>query len=96
MIDIVNEQMIPFPKVPAWCKEHIGHRVDRWRMRGARDIKLETVLIGGRRYSSEEALLRFFDKTTAAEDGTNSPQHNDHQQQRAIEDAEAYLESEGI
>ena len=52
MIDIVNEQMIPLSKIPTWCKEHIGNRVDRstvhrWRLRGARGIKLETVLIGG-------------------------------------------------
>jgi len=101
MIDIVNEKMLPISKIPSWCKEHTGNRVHpstvhRWRIRGARGVKLETVLIGGRRYTSEEALLRFFDMSTAAEDGTGSPQHNAHQQKRAIEEAEAYLRSEGI
>ena len=101
MIDIVNEEMISFAKIPAWCEKHLGHRVNRstvhrWRLRGARGIKLETVLIGGRRYSSLEALLRFFDSTTAAEDGVDSPQLNTHQRKREIEEAEAYLKSEGI
>ena len=101
MIDIVNEQMIPLSKIPAWCEKHLGNRVNRstvhrWRLRGARGSTLETVLIGGRRYSSLEALLRFFDSTTAAEDGVDSPQLNAHQRKREIEEAEAYLKSEGI
>lgn len=101
MIDIVNEQMIPFSKIPAWCEKHIGHRVNRstvhrWRLRGVRGSKLETVLIGGRRFTSQEALLRFFDRTTAAEDGVGSPQYNAHQRKREIEEAEAYLKSEGL
>ena len=97
MIDIVNEQMIPLSKIPAWCEKQLGHpsTVHRWRLRGARGSKLETVLVGGRRYTSQEALLRFFDHTTTAGDGVSSPQHNVHQRKRKIEDAEAYLKSEG-
>jgi len=80
MIDIVNEQMIPRSKIPAWCEKQLGNRVHpstvhRWRLRGARGSKLETVLVGGRRYPSQEALLRFFDSVTAATDGHDSPQH---------------------
>ena len=101
MIDIVNEQMLPFSKIPAWCEQHLGNQVNRstvhrWRTRGDRGRRLETILVGGRRYSSQEALLRFFDSTTAAEDGVNSPQFNAHERKRSIEDAEAYLKSEGI
>ena len=54
-------------------------------------MKLETVLIGGRRYSSQEALLRFFDMTTVAEDGVSSPQNNAHQRCRDHEEAAAHL-----
>ena len=101
MIDIVNEQMLPFSKIPAWCEQHLGNQVNRstvhrWRLRGARGVKLETVRVGGRRFSSQEALLRFFDGTTAAADGTDSPQRNAHERKRKIEDAEAYLKSEGM
>lgn len=101
MIDILNKQMIPFSKIPGWCEKHIGNRVNRstahrWRMRGARGVKLETVLVGGRRYTSQEALLRFLDMTTVAEDGVSSPQHNSHERCRSHEEAEAYLKPEGI
>ena len=101
MIDIINEQMIPISKVPAWCEKHLGNRVHpstvhRWQLRGSRGCKLESVRIGGRRYSSQEALLRFFDNTTAAADGTGSPQRSTHARKREIEDSEAYLRSEGI
>ena len=98
MIDIVNEQMLPFSKIPAWCDSTLVNRstVHRWRLRGARGVKLETVRVGGRRFSSQEALLRFFDGTTAAADGTDSPQRNAHERKRKIEDAESYLKSEGM
>ena len=102
MIDIVNEQMIPFRKIPTWCEEHLGNRVNpstvhRWRIRGARGCKLETVLVGGRRYTSEEALLRFFDMATAAQDGGNASQRtHTKQRQQSHEAAEAYLRAEGI
>ena len=36
----------------------------RWRLRGIRGVKLDTILIGGRRYTSREALQRFFAATT--------------------------------
>ena len=45
---------------------------------------------------SLEALQRFFDNTTAAKDRVGSPQPQAHQPKREIEDAEAYLKSEGI
>ena len=31
----------------------------RWVSRGRRGHRLETILVGGRRYSSEEAVMRF-------------------------------------
>ena len=65
MNDIANEQKILFSEIPAWCGKNIGKRVSksavhRWRLRGARGRKLETVQIDGLRYTSQEALLRFF------------------------------------
>ncbi|MDB4367969.1 DUF1580 domain-containing protein [Mariniblastus sp.] len=101
MIDVINEQMIPFSKVPSWCEKNIGNRphrstVHRWRLRGARGVKLETILVGGRRFTSREALLRFFDDSTAAESGPPIGHQLDSRRRREIEKAEAYLKSEGI
>ncbi|MCE5268690.1 MAG: DUF1580 domain-containing protein [Planctomycetaceae bacterium] len=36
----------------------------RWALRGIRSIRLETVLIGGQRCTSKEALARFFQRLT--------------------------------
>ena len=101
-IDLHNETPIRFSEIPGWCEETIGHRVNRstchrWRTRGCRGVKLETTLVGGTRYSTIEALERFFAGATAAADGNNivcitggmtDP--------AAIQRAESYLESEGI
>lgn len=40
--------------------------LQRWRQRGCRGVLLETVLIGGRRYTSHDALQRFVDGVSAA------------------------------
>ena len=48
----------------------------RWRTAGVRGVKLETILCGGRRMTSREALTRFFAATTAAADGALGPSGN--------------------
>ncbi len=101
-INIENETLIRIGHVPAWCEDHIGQRthistVHRWRQRGARGVKLETILVGGTRYTSSEALQRFFTASTAAADG-----HGSNAQiaptilGRAHQQAEASLEADGI
>ncbi len=45
----------------------------RWRTHGVRGVKLETILVGGRRYTSQEALERFSERITAAANGEPSP-----------------------
>ena len=48
----------------------------RWRLRGVKGVKLETLMIGGRRYASVEALSRFFERTTQAADGGSAMQRS--------------------
>jgi hypothetical protein len=59
-IDISTEQVITMPQAsetfpgnPSLCT------LWRWRLKGIRGRKLETVIIGGRPYTSVEALARF-------------------------------------
>jgi len=40
--------------------------ISRWQRHGLKGKKLETVVVGGRRYTSVEALSRFIDATTRA------------------------------
>lgn len=77
MIDLLTERLFQFSKLPAQMEKLTGDRIhrataERWRMRGCRGVKLETVLIGGKRYCSDEALQRFVEATTAAADGTST------------------------
>jgi hypothetical protein len=76
-------------------RPHIS-TVWRWINRGIRGIKLETVMIGGRRYTSAEALERFFERTTAAAAGEAPPVRTSRQRQRDIARAERELQEAGI
>ena len=74
MIDLQNEIPIRFSEIPAWCESTLGTRINRstchrWRTRGARGVKLETVLVGGARYTTVEAIERFFASATLVADG---------------------------
>jgi len=101
LINIQNETLIPFRDIPSWCKEHLGNRVHpstihRWRLRGARGVRLETILAGGTRYSSHEALNRFFARTTAVADGTPCVVEKTVLDTQEIQAAEEHLASEGV
>ncbi len=91
MIDIHSEQIIPIAKVP----KHLPHRpnlstVYRWIGAGA----LETMKIGGRVFTSIEALERF----TEHRGGRPKPPESTPipQRQRQIADAERKLREAGL
>src|SRR5271154_5104019 len=68
----------------------------RWHHRGVRGVKLETVVIGGRRYTSREAIARFIAATTAARDGQPTLLRSPIARERAIAQAEQELKKAGI
>ncbi len=68
----------------------------RWAMRGVKGVRLETLLVGGTRYTSDEALQRFFEATTAAADGVPAPVATPALRKRAMEAAERRLAADGI
>ncbi|MHB8956041.1 MAG: DUF1580 domain-containing protein [Pirellulaceae bacterium] len=68
----------------------------RWRMKGVRGVRLETFLRGGIRYTTDEAIRRFFAATTAAADGDTPPVRTIAQRERAIQQAERACERAGI
>jgi hypothetical protein len=67
----------------------------RWALRGIRGIRLETVVIGGVRYTSREALDRFIRATTAAADGLVSHAPTCSQRDQAIRVAEHEFDAQG-
>lgn len=65
----------------------------RWVLRGTRGRKLESVLIGGRRYTSREALARF-SQPAIHQPGSSKP--TSRQRERQIAAAEAELAAMGV
>jgi hypothetical protein len=61
----------------------------RWAQRGVRGVRLETILVGGVRYTSREALERFVRTMTASVDRVPlQPTSNSDRRQKEIELAE--------
>ena len=97
MIDIQTETVVPIAEAP----RHIPGRpslatVWRWVLSGTRAGKLDSVLIGGRRFTSVEAIQRFAEQSTAAADGVTAPVRTPRRRERAIAAAERELAEAGI
>ncbi len=99
MIDIQSESLL---RVPTEASKVIPGRPNvstiwRWFTRGIKGVKLETVLVGGRRYTSHEAIARFVEQTTAAAgNGHRDPRSTPASRQREIERAEKECIEAGI
>ena len=97
MIDLSSENVFPVNEAP----KHIPGRpsqasVWRWCLYGCGGIKLESILMGGRRLTSTEAIQRFADARTSQADGAPAPPRTSRQRQRGIDRAEAELAKAGI
>lgn len=78
MIDAQSEQTFPLSQSPKHAEPVIGRRLAtstfyRWAKYGVRGVRLETRFLGGTRYTSTEALQRFFDKLTEDANGAADP-----------------------
>ena len=97
-IDLEADTLIPVGKISTLLPKRVHTAtIWRWIQRGVRGVKLETVLIGGRRYTSREALQQFIAATTAAADGDSSPAPSipSRQRQRSHSQATDELERSG-
>jgi hypothetical protein len=98
-IDIKAETVIPIAEAP---KHFPGHpnvsSIYRWFGKGSRGARLETIVVGAKRYTSVEAIGRFIEATTANSVGASSPAPRPTTRQRraAIKRAEADLAKAGI
>jgi hypothetical protein len=60
MIDVCEENLYPLSQGPPGLKRRVSAATWwRWATKGVRGVRLETVALGGRRYTSAEALARF-------------------------------------
>lgn len=97
MIDHENEQLL---SMTAAAKLLPGRpnvaTLWRWRTTGVRGVKLATILYGGRRFTSREALSRFIAATTAAADGEPVRHETPRQRERSIDRAEKRAAELGV
>jgi len=97
MIDLGTETVLSLNQAAkaAPGRPHLA-TIWRWAQRGVKGVKLETIVVGGRRFTSSEAIERFIARTTAAANGEPAPIRTPRQRQRAIAAAEAALARDGI
>jgi len=95
MIDPISENLIHFPKAskfipgnPSLCALH------RWRLSGVRGAKLDTLLVGGKRFTSREAIARFIAQQNHDESPT--PTFTPAQRRVQAETANRILEAAGV
>jgi hypothetical protein len=85
---IQNEKLLPLCSAvhaATGTKPHLS-TVLRWSTRGTADgIRLETQILGGRRLTSVEAVLRYMAATTEARDGAAPSMAPPAQNERAAE-----------
>jgi len=95
MIDTTVEELIPF--------QQAGHRIPgrpsiaalhRWRLNGVRGARLETLLVGGKRFTSAEAIRRFIESQNR--DGSPAPEITAKQRRVQAETANRLLQEAGI
>jgi hypothetical protein len=97
MIDVNEETLLTFAEVTKSIpgRPHVS-TLHRWRQKGVRGVKLETLLVGGRRMVSREALERFFTNITAAAENDAPSARTPRQRERAIAQAEQELREAGV
>lgn len=94
MIDVATEKLLTL----AQAAKHLPGRpsictIWRWRNRGIKGRRLESVQVGGRVYTSLEALARF--AASASGDQPAAPRTSS-QRERAIARAERELDRAGV
>ena len=79
-MSIQNETVVPLrqacrllPSLRGGGRPHVS-TLHRWASRGCRGVRLETVVIGGTRCTSREAMGRFFDALNQMHPGLSDRQ----------------------
>ena len=106
-IDPTHEQLLSLSQAAklAWLPIRRGGRrpcvatLWRWCLQGSHGIRLESIVAGGVRCTTEAALRRFFDRLTEAAEPqivAPEPKRFSRERQKQIEAAERRLAAAGI
>jgi uncharacterized protein DUF1580 len=101
MIDSRNEDLMTLAAAARTLPGRKGRGINpstlwRWHVRGIRGQRLETLMVGGTRYTSAQAIQRFFERATSAADGQSVPAATAAQRRRAMQAAEQELIAAGL
>ncbi len=98
MVNVANESLLTLAQArsefPGRERQGLA-TLHRWRLKGVRGVRLETILIGGLRYTSREAIERFITTQNAA-DAPVLPGITATQRRRQAEAAQRALQDAGI
>jgi len=88
-IDITTEALLSLSEAAKTLpgRPHASS-IFRWLTRGVRGVRLESTLVGGRRYTSQEALVRFCAAITAAAADELAPVRTPARRERDFQRAE--------
>ena len=103
MIDITKEEVLPLTQAVGWVPRPNGGRLSvstlyRWTNVGVQGVRLEFIMVGEGRYTSREALQRFFAAVTRAKQGEIAQPDGGRtyaERERAMKQAEARLAAAG-
>lgn len=67
--DLAQEKLVPINQAGGKFPYRVGRTaLERWMRDGVRGVRLESILIGSRRFTSEEAIARFIERTNQQQD----------------------------
>jgi hypothetical protein len=97
MICLESEHLIAVADAPSVIpgRPHKG-TVWRWVLNGIRGIKLESIVVGSKRFTSREAVDRFISATTAVANGEPAPTRSPRAREREIARATDELDRMGV
>jgi hypothetical protein len=100
MIDIHSEQLLSLGQAARRLPGHPAlSTLWRWQIKGVLGVRLETVLVGGRRYTSVEALSRFVESSNRVQEppcGAVPRTRTAREREAAIRRAERELREMGV
>ena len=90
MIDYKVEDIFPLSRGSTRIKSRPSTAtLWRWQSKGLRGVRLETIVIGGRRYTSAEAIDRFLEAINRKKESESAPGKATSSRVREKSDAEA-------
>jgi hypothetical protein len=100
-VDTTTETLIPLTKVPRYIHSpsppHLS-TVMRWVLRGVGNppVKLATVKVGGRRYTTQVAIDAFISATSSQTPASGTSAVRDRAHEAAVRRAEHELDADGV